>query len=310
MNNYKNLILKKINLKDFSAEKLKIELEKIKIEDIFNFYKELENEFNKFSSSNFNLEKIIKLLDDNCSFSSKFATQINKSEKIKTMLDEDSNHFVKDLNILKSSIEGVFENSYYENKFTELGVCWFRLIKNHPFSNGNKRTAFISIKINIIVDIISGILNNNLNELNNLFDRKLKKFTKINHKATNKKHISKNKIYQLKEKYWKKMNNLVKEEFSKFSKDLIIKISNIWMKETSLSEDYILSIWIVSNINNLNFDQFRDQIYELLKINLIFFVLNNFNKMKIEILNFDEKFSIEYNEKIANFIKEKLKNFK
>lgn len=310
MNNYKNLILKKINLKDFSSEKLKIELEKIKINDIFNFYKELENEFDKFKSSDFNLSRIIKLLNNNCSFSWKFADQINKSEKIKTMLDEDSNHFIKDLNILKSSIEGVFESGYYDSKFSELGVCWFRLIENHPFSNGNKRTAFISIKINIIVDIISGILNDNLKELENEFDSKLKKFSKENHKIKNKKNISKNKIHQIKENYWKKMNNLIKKEFSKFLKNLIIDISDIWIKKTSLSEDYILSVWIVSNINSLNYDQFKDKIFEILKINLIFFVLINFNKIKFEISNFEKDFSKLYSEEIENFLKKQIKEFK
>lgn len=86
------------------------------------------------------------------------------------------------------------------------------------------------------------------------------------------------------------MDSLIKEEFSKFSSNLIVDISNIWTKKTSLSEDHILSVWIVSNINSLNFNQFRDQIYEILKINLIFFVLINFNKIKLEILTFQKEF--------------------
>lgn len=311
MNKYWNLISKKINLKDFSPEKLKNELDKIEINDISIFYKDLENKYIKKENLyyKFNLKEINKLLDENLSFSSEFVEKINKSEAIKTILDEDSNHFVKDYNLLKSSIEGVFENGYYNNKLNELAVCWFRLIDNHPFSNGNKRTAFISIKINIIIDLISGILNNTIKLLNESFDKEIKKFIKNNHKNKNTKNISKNKSLQFKSNFINKIDKLIKIEFREFTEYLIEDISNIWTKEKSLSEDYILSVWIVSNINSLNYEELRDRVYEILRINLILFIVFNFGKMMKEIDAFTKKFLQKNKKEIINYLKKELKEF-
>ncbi len=71
---------------------------------------------------------------------------------IKTWIDEQSEHFVKDWASLESCIEGVY-SGYYEDNLSQLSEMWYRLVKNHPFSNGNKRTALFTIKFTIFYNI-------------------------------------------------------------------------------------------------------------------------------------------------------------
>ncbi len=78
--------------------------------------------------------------------------KINK--EVKTLIDEKSEHFVKSYQLLDSSINGVYIG-YYQNNLDQLSEIWYRLVKNHPFSNGNKRTALFTIKFTIIYNVIN-----------------------------------------------------------------------------------------------------------------------------------------------------------
>ncbi len=104
---------------------------------------------------------------------------INFNKVIKTLIDEKSEHFVKSYDLLDSSINGVYIG-YYQDNLEQLSEIWYRLVKNHPFSNGNKRTALYTIKFTIIYNVVNHYLNKgNYKEKiikKNYFKNMLKKF--------------------------------------------------------------------------------------------------------------------------------------
>jgi death-on-curing protein len=73
-------------------------------------------------------------------------------------------HGVRDINLLNSAIHSPKNSCHYNNSsLFELAATYcFSIVKNHPFNDGNKRTAFVAtllfLELNgIIIDIDESI---------------------------------------------------------------------------------------------------------------------------------------------------------
>jgi death-on-curing protein len=66
------------------------------------------------------------------------------------MLEHKGIFGVRDRNLVESSVAAILNKHLYEgekNLFALGSVLFFRIIKNHPFIDGNKRTALISLEV-------------------------------------------------------------------------------------------------------------------------------------------------------------------
>jgi death-on-curing protein len=62
--------------------------------------------------------------------------------------DFGGSHGVRDINLLKSAVERPFQSfeniDLYPSTFEKAAAIFQSLVKNHPFVDGNKRTAFLA----------------------------------------------------------------------------------------------------------------------------------------------------------------------
>ena len=50
---------------------------------------------------------------------------------------------VRNMNLLKSPLEAIKNDTYYPNFSEKLAFLLYSFVKNHPFTDGNKRTAIV-----------------------------------------------------------------------------------------------------------------------------------------------------------------------
>lgn len=50
---------------------------------------------------------------------------------------------VRNMNLLKSPLEAIKNDTYYPNFSEKLAFLLYSFVKNHPFADGNKRTAIV-----------------------------------------------------------------------------------------------------------------------------------------------------------------------
>lgn len=50
---------------------------------------------------------------------------------------------VRNMNLLKSPLEAIKNDTYYPNFNEKLAFLLYSFVKNHPFTDGNKRTAIV-----------------------------------------------------------------------------------------------------------------------------------------------------------------------
>lgn len=203
----------------------------------------------------------------------------NKSDLINfSEFDSTEDHYVKDENMLYSAVEGVYETAQYNDELEALSMIWFRLVKNHPFSNGNKRTAIVGVKIAIMqgfadylvkaaTDYAKDAISSYLTELTPTVQKRLSK-VKIKDKKISKKSV-RNVINLQKSQFDKEMDDL----FRKIEVEVLDHIVGNW--NDFLEDDYILSIFIAQNYNHSSSHEDRDRLHELIKKNLLLFVLDN-----------------------------------
>lgn len=286
--------------------------------EIIAFYESLLKSFRFRDNKNINevLSDTNKFLKNNVDFTSDFVIWINSSKFVKTIFDEEGKHEVDNVISLGSSVEGVFQTPYYNGPIEQYAVSWYRLIKNHPFTNGNKRSAFISVKTSLIIDIISKIL---LIEKDK-FKKKLKQNTKDNSKnfkkafkANNNNKFNEKKFKKFKTLYKKSLIDFFDEETKIFIYKEIEKIVDIWTKK-NISDDYIISLWIANSKENKDYSTLKESEYKILTLNLLIFLYNNQKVIYINISNFfnnlqskiDKKYSLK-GKFISNLIKENFK---
>ena len=290
MNKYKELLVetKKLSSKDISEnlekiiDKLGIEISDVEEyynsivnDEIMNFY---ENLFEKFSNS--------------FSLNSDFVTSINKSKTIKALQDDEDEHSLIDPGSLNSSVEGVCDNDYIPS-IKKYAVSWFRIVKNHCFSNGNKRTGYIATKSAFLIDMMDVLFGNNFD----IFHKEQKNSEKANIKNIKKINGCTTKIAKkIAKENDKIFSNFLKRNNEKFLKNEFDEITKAW--DNDASNDYVLTIFIVLKINSENSSQDEiDRIYNILVKNLIsFFTMND----EILAIRFKEYFDLEFNKFLKN----------
>lgn len=263
MNKFKELVDKYSKNKiSIDPEKISLEISNITIDEVFSFYKSF---FSLWKEKDFDIYKneINFILKKGNSLNVKFVKKVNESNFINSIFTEKENRGVKDLSQLYSSVDGSLQTaSYYNDELMTYAICWFRIICNHPFNNGNKRTGFIAVKTNLIIDIVYNLLQ----IVEEIF---VKNFYTINHSP-----ISSILIKKIQKHY-----NDEKKIFIKKTEENIL---NSWIK-SGIHINYILSMWIV-NFKQKENSELRNRIYEIIEIDLILFLLNN---QKIIINNID-----------------------
>lgn len=58
---------------------------------------------------------------------------------------------IRDRNLLESSVEGIYQSfggyEFYPSVLDKIARLTFNIIANHPFSDGNKRTAYVCMSV-------------------------------------------------------------------------------------------------------------------------------------------------------------------
>lgn len=58
---------------------------------------------------------------------------------------------IRDKNLLESSVEGIYQSfggyEFYPSVLDKIARLAFNIIANHPFSDGNKRTAYVCMTV-------------------------------------------------------------------------------------------------------------------------------------------------------------------
>lgn len=58
---------------------------------------------------------------------------------------------IRDRNLLESSVEGIYQSfgefEFYPTVLDKIARLTFNIIANHPFSDGNKRTAYVCMTV-------------------------------------------------------------------------------------------------------------------------------------------------------------------
>ncbi len=216
-----------------------------------------------------------------------FLINLNKSSFVKTKFDEQAIHDVSNQNLLFSSVSGVYDTYYYESHLKELAVIWYRLVNNHPFTNGNKRTAMIGIKLHFITSIIDNAqkefkkkIDKDFKDWNYDFYQKNKKQIKREAKKLKIK-VSEKKLNQAVSILISRVNNNAILDEQRLNQDIIRIISNFWENENS-EEDYLISIYLAKKTDHSTTNDELEKVYELIENNLLsfygkgIFIINQF----------------------------------
>ncbi len=229
----------------------------------------------------------------------KYMLEINQSEFIKSILDENSEHGVKDDGHLLGSILGSVCNGFLYEHWDPIHMyaqTWWKINTSHPFKNGNKRTSFISVKSKMLSEATRFILERIVERNLKIFIENLpESLIQENHKFIKKniKIWKKPTIEDIKEKLksipsylnnfiWEELNN--NGEFLKLFNDLQWKVANTYSE--NISGDYILSLFI-ANITADDYKEddnsLKERVIEIIKANLIEVLLVNENRIMKEI---------------------------
>lgn len=61
---------------------------------------------------------------------------------------------IRDRNLLESSVEGIYQSfgeyEFYPTVLDKIARLAFNIIANHPFNDGNKRTAYVCITVLLV----------------------------------------------------------------------------------------------------------------------------------------------------------------
>ena len=201
------------------------------------------------------------------------------------MLDENYDHFVKDEKILSSSIDGVYIG-YYKNNITQLSEIMYRIIKNHPFNNGNKRTAIFSVFFHIIIHIVidfENLISEKINKHNIEFIEK--EGGKI-YKKQFKKKMSKNQ-FKKNMKIFLKIN----ENKIKVNDEIEIELIQSFLRDSEVHYKMALAIAFSSPRD-------KEKVVELIKMYITIVIkefieiTNKFNEILVETM---KKNAINFN---------------
>lgn len=295
MNEYWELVKEINNSDELDSQEINKKISKLNLEQILNRFEEDEiiKEFYKTIEIALNLKQeviaftpkewiIFYLMDKSVDID--FLIGLNKNKLIKDLLDEKAPHKLKHIDMLESAVKNVYECGYYETELRRLAVIWFRLIKNHAFTNGNKRTAMVGVKISFLSSMVMGYDNKANLHINELIDdffkkeaKKVKKYISVNIGKPAKERKINRTVASAKRILQKKYKDEISKPYSEYiTKEIISK----W--RAFFPEDYILSVYIASLKGTEISDDVREKIYEIIEMNLVVFALHNMNFLNEE----------------------------
>lgn len=278
---------------DLASEKIKT----LTTKDIIHFYEnDLKTKLveqvdlfnNLFSSKNDNenttrtYKEMVNMLIVGKAILVEDVIKINSSDTIAQLNpNEKDNNALKDHNLLDSAINGVYDVSFYDEKgeLYKSAVIWFRLIKNHAFTNANKRTAMVATKIGILKTYsrnFSVLLMNYIDMQNILYleelKREIRKFYKG--KLLYNKKVSLKTINKTIENLYNNFYETSRNKFIKTNEKKVLSLLLSNWKER-FSEDYALSIFIAQSINSNSTQEEISEAYDVLERNLLNFMYFN-----------------------------------
>lgn len=262
------------------SEKLSEDIKKITPKDYSDYYIKLyRKHFGIFMPPGLTLTQIndffsprvVPLFDnDSCIFETnndlinkedyEFFVSLNNSKFVKDLLDEDNNHFPIDEGAkLKGTLISVCFKRHYEKNINALDMyseAWWKLSKSHPFSNGNKRTAFIGVKSMLFSDSLMHFMTMLVENFKSTFNTRINDPNELDriHKGLKKSQImgykkpTKNEILEAHKEY----SDIVEENIwqTLFGSEVINTILDRVVSEIAfiateeISSDYILSKFI------------------------------------------------------------------
>ncbi len=276
---------------------------------VVNQIKSFNENYLLFNGHEINIKEFIEDILNEQRIDTEFLININKDEAIKDILDENSNHFVKDHNLLSGAVDNVYETGYYDSELKKLAVIWYRLVKNHPFSNGNKRTAMIGVKISFLTSLVDGFAKNIIEFQDSIIDDYFKNNVKVKvmQNALTRIHPNHKKISK------KSVERTIKHIIDKTRKQLTTSFDDKWRNDISnhflktwkmkLSEDYVLSVYIASLKGSQLKEEEYENVLEILECNIVSFFINSteyLNRVFIELKeNIDEYINNEVVAKVT-----------
>ncbi len=291
MNKFLELVEQLKKSKEYETDATAQAIANISIEDIYDVYKkrilkleknletlkqraeELKANYDDFSLNIIN--KISKVKNNSATV--EMIEKINKSPAILFSDIDNGKHEVKDRFLLESSINNVYETPYYRDEWQRLAVIWFRIIKNHPFHNGNKRTAMVGTKVCAIVGVMEEIYDLVIEKTNMIVTESRKKMVDDMKKTIKKlpdgRKPSKSSLKKTADYIGKVMSKVSNDTIIQFNDSLREHLLNSWVK--SFEEDYVLSIFVAQNVSYDSTKEELDTIYELLELNLKIFIYIN-----------------------------------
>lgn len=278
-----------------------VNIENSTLSEINSFY------FDRDLNVMFNSKECIFYEGDDYYGDFEFFRNLNESDFIKSILDEKSEHGVREDGHLLSSILGsICTQKYYENisPLDMYAIAWWKINTTHPFKNGNKRTSFIGVKSSMLSDSlfhwISSLVDLNINDLKEFFKSsefenkvapKLIKQMKFWKKPTSKEVVefSNEFIQRLDEEVWEYIssnpviNGIIDNVVSDVSKAVSEQIST----------DYILSIFVAkikATEYKENNDELKHRVIEILKADLLVTILTNLDYINSRIKAMSKEF--------------------
>ncbi len=269
------------------ANKLKL----INVDEVIDWYKS-KFEMWLFEINHFVRDQLNNMIEETFAkeeyrIREQFLIELNKSSFVKTKFDEQAVHDVSNRNLLFSSVSGVYDTCYYDSHLKELAVIWYRLVNNHPFTNGNKRTAMIGIKLHFITSIID----NAQQEFKKNIDKKYKdlNYEFFNNNKQQIKHEAKKLGIRVSKKKLEQAVAIMIERVEKhailnqkhLNQRIIQMISKLWENENS-EEDYLISIYLAKKTDHSTSNDELEKVYELIENNLLsfygkgIFIINSF----------------------------------
>lgn len=270
----------------FEIEEVGKLIRELDISDIEKHYKPQIDLVEKFykEGNNGNIPTMKCLLDfpsmlRNYTVNVKDLISLNRSDLIYSAeSDSIKSHYVRDENMLYSAVDGVYKTAMYEDELEALSMIWFRIIKSHPFSDGNKRTAAVGVKIallkefmesfvTIVVDYFNIFITSFLNDVTPQVQRNLNKL-KQNGKKISDKSLQ-NIINYQKIKFKNEVNDIILQ-----NENMVIEhLLENWQE--FLVEEYILNVFIAQNYDHSSSSRERERIYALIKKHLLLVALGN-----------------------------------
>lgn len=253
-----------------------------------------------------NPEKLDKFYISELKILKDYLIDLNKSDFIKSQYDSMSIHEIHDLNVLESALSPLVITNY-NYLLDKLAQIWYRLIKNHPFTNGNKRTAmfgvkyyFIELMTSLIFSNFHFLLNKQLNNnLDENFKRKLKLLKKQNIK------VSANQLRKFHKTLFIKFNKKWEKEYTSITSYLFKYMADIYNDEKTILEDQKITLEIAKNHESEISHDKRKIYIDNLKLNLANFYVRSYLKSK------EIKFLFQENEKIIfKWMKEEINDKK